>query len=61
MGKRVKFGNSKVQQLNRVALPVSLLENLNLGIGDGVELYLDVENNEIIIKKEKGKVKNEKK
>ena len=51
--KRVKFGNLKIQKLNRIALPSSLLENLNLNISDNVELFLDIANDEIIIKKVK--------
>lgn len=51
--KRVKFGNLKIQKLNRIALPSSLLENLNLNISDNIELFLDVANDEIIIKKVK--------
>ncbi|MEA3329566.1 MAG: hypothetical protein U9Q06_02370 [Nanoarchaeota archaeon] len=50
--KRVKFANLKIQQLNRVALPNSLLENLELAIGDDINVYLDIEKEEIIIKKE---------
>ncbi|MEK6873222.1 MAG: hypothetical protein AABW91_00065 [Nanoarchaeota archaeon] len=49
--KRVKFGNLKIQKLNRVALPNSLLENLSLLEGNDVEVFLDVEKEEIIIKK----------
>jgi len=51
MVKRVKFGNLKIQKLNRVALPNSLLENLDLSEGDDVEVFLDVEKEEMIIKK----------
>lgn len=51
--KRVKFGKLKIQQLNRVALPTSLLENLDLKIGDDVELFLDIEKEEIVVKKVK--------
>ncbi|HLD98533.1 MAG TPA: hypothetical protein VI815_04360 [Candidatus Nanoarchaeia archaeon] len=57
MVKRVKFGVSKVQQLNRIAFPTSLLENIKLNIGNSVEIYLDIDEDEIIIKK----VKNAKK
>ncbi|MBS3092034.1 hypothetical protein J4466_01300 [Candidatus Pacearchaeota archaeon] len=57
--KRVKFGDLKIQKLNRVALPNSLLENLDLKPSDDVELFLDIESNEIIIKKIKVR-KNEK-
>ena len=51
MVKRVKFGNVKIQKLNRVALPNSLLENLSLLEGSDVEVYLDIEKEEIIIRK----------
>ena len=51
--KRVKFGNLKVQKLNRIALPSSLLDNLNIKISDNVELFLDIVNDEIIIRKVK--------
>ena len=57
MVKRVKFGVSKVQQPNRIAFPTSLLENIKLNIGNSVEIYLDIDEDEIIIKK----VKNAKK
>ncbi|MBI2629170.1 hypothetical protein HYW74_03735 [Candidatus Pacearchaeota archaeon] len=59
MVKRIKFGDLKIQKLNRVALPNSLLENLGLKPSDDVELFLDIEDNEIIIKKLKRR-KNEK-
>ncbi|MEM3113108.1 MAG: AbrB/MazE/SpoVT family DNA-binding domain-containing protein [Candidatus Pacearchaeota archaeon] len=48
--KRVKFGTLKIQKLNRIALPSPILENLNLNIGDDVELFLDIEKGEIVIK-----------
>ena len=51
--KRVKFGTLKIQKLNRVALPNSLLENLHLQVSDNIELLLDIEKEEIIIKKSK--------
>jgi len=51
MKKRIKFGSSRIQKLNRVAIPSSLLDNLNLKTSDGVEIMLDVEKEEIIIKK----------
>ena len=57
--KRVKFGDLKIKKINRVALPNSLLENLDLKPSDDVELFLDIESNEIIIKKIKVR-KNEK-
>lgn len=49
--KRVKFGKLKVQKLNRVALPSSLLENLDIKISDDIEVLLDIEKEEIVIKK----------
>ena len=51
MVKRVKFGQSKIQKLNRVALPNSLLENLNLSEGEDISIFLDIEKREIVIKK----------
>jgi len=51
--KKIKFGKLKIQKLNRVALPSSLLENLDLDVGDSVELFLDVDKEEIVIKKSK--------
>ena len=51
--KRIKFGKIKIQQLNRIALPSSLLENLDLKIGDEVELFLDIEKGEIVVKEVK--------
>ena len=56
--KRIKFGDLKIQKLNRVALPNSLLENLDLKQSDDIEIFLDIDSNEIIIKKLKGR-KNE--
>ena len=50
---RVKFGYLKIQKLNRVALPNSLLENLGLKISDDIELFLDIDKEEIVIKKKK--------
>ena len=51
--KRIKFGKLKVQKLNRVALPSSLLDNLDIKISDDIEVFLDIEKEEIIIKKSK--------
>ena len=51
MRKRIKFGDLKIQKLNRVALPSSLLENLNINIGDNIEVFLDIEKNEIMIRR----------
>lgn len=51
--KRIKFGELKIQKLNRVALPSSLLENLELDVGDEVGVYLDIEKDEIVIRRKK--------
>ena len=53
--KRVKFGDLKIQKLNRVALPNSLLENLDLDVSDDVEVFLDIQKDEIVIKKSGGR------
>ena len=49
--KRIKFGKLKIQKLNRIALPNSLLENLDLEVGDEVKVFLDIERGEIVIEK----------
>jgi len=49
--KRITFGKLKIQKLNRVALPNSLLSNLDIHAGEDVEVFLDVEKGEIVIKK----------
>ena len=49
--RRVKFGKVKIQKLNRIALPSSILENLDLKVGDEISLFLDVDEGEIIIEK----------
>ena len=48
-GKRVKFGDLKIQKLNRVALPSALLENLSLNVGSEVHIFLDIEKDEIVL------------
>jgi bifunctional DNA-binding transcriptional regulator/antitoxin component of YhaV-PrlF toxin-antitoxin module len=48
--RRVKFGKVKIQKLNRIALPTSILENLELNIGDEIELLLDIDKGEIIVR-----------
>ena len=53
--KRIKVGKLKVQKLNRVALPSSLLDNLDIKVSDDVEIFLDIEKEEIVIKKSKSK------
>ncbi len=49
--RKVLFRKGKIQGLNRVALPIELLANLNLKEGDAIDLYLDVDNESIILKK----------
>ena len=53
MKKRIKFGELKIQKLNRLAIPNSLLENLDLEVGKEVDIFLDIEKEEIVIKKSK--------
>jgi len=43
----------KIQNLNRVVLNPELLENLKLKQGDKVNIFLDTEKEEIIIRREK--------
>ncbi|MEM3074962.1 MAG: hypothetical protein QW727_03415 [Candidatus Pacearchaeota archaeon] len=50
---KIKFGNSKIQKLNRIALPNTILENLGIETGDEIEIFLDINKEEIIIKKRK--------
>jgi len=57
MKKEVTFGDVKIQKLNRIAIPKALLDNLDLDIGSEVELVLDIERNEIVIKPKKGGVR----
>lgn len=52
--KRLSFGKVKIQKLNRIALPKHILDNLKIFIGEEVELFLDIEKDEIIIKKKRG-------
>jgi bifunctional DNA-binding transcriptional regulator/antitoxin component of YhaV-PrlF toxin-antitoxin module len=53
MKKHLSFGKVKIQQLNRIAIPKTLLDNLEISIGDEINLFLDIEKEEIVIKKEK--------
>lgn len=43
----------QIQKLNRVTLNEELLENLNLRQGDKVNIFLDTQKEEIIIRREK--------
>lgn len=49
--RRLGFGKLKIQQLNRIAIPKHVLDNLDIEIGQEVELFLDIEKDEIVIKK----------
>ena len=49
--KLVSFGDAIIQKLRRVTLDDSLLRNLGINEGDAVELFLDTEEEAIIIKK----------
>jgi bifunctional DNA-binding transcriptional regulator/antitoxin component of YhaV-PrlF toxin-antitoxin module len=52
--KLVSFGTSKVQSLRRVALDPNLLATLRITEGDTVEISLDTESEQIVIKKKSG-------
>jgi len=49
--KLVSFGVTSVQKGRRITLDDSLLQNLNIKEGDIVELFLDTEEEAIIVKK----------
>ena len=40
--KLVPFGDAYIQQSRRLAIPDILLQNVDLQVGDSVELFLDV-------------------
>ncbi|MEK6915371.1 MAG: hypothetical protein AABW89_02425 [Nanoarchaeota archaeon] len=48
----ILFKKGKIQELNRIAFPKELLNNLGLEEGDLVNLYLNHKNSSIVIKKE---------
>lgn len=56
--KKVLFDTKKIQKLGRIQLNPRLLDNLNLQVGDELEIYLDTNENQIILKK-KNKRKND--
>ena len=49
--KKVSFGITSVQKGRRIILDDSLLQNLDIKEGDPVELFLDVKEEAIIVKK----------
>ena len=49
--KKVSFGITSVQKGRRIILDDSLLQNLNIKEGDPVELFLDVREEAIVVKK----------
>lgn len=49
--KLVSFGSTSVQKGRRVRLGESLLQNLGIQEGDQVELFLDTEEEAIVVKK----------
>lgn len=53
--KRVSFGTTSIQKGNRVRLDHNLLQNLGIHEGDHVDLFLDAEEEEIVIKKSQNK------
>ena len=53
--KKVHYGTNSVQKGGRVQLPKPLLLTMGLNVGDDIEILLDVEKREIILKaQEKG-------
>lgn len=49
--KFVSFGVTSVQKGRRVSLDDSLLQNLGIKVGDQVEIFLDTEEEAIVVKK----------
>ena len=49
--KKVSFGITSVQKGRRIILDDSLLQNLGIREGDPVELFLDIREEAIIVKK----------
>ncbi len=52
--KKVSFGITSVQKGRRIILDDSLLQNLDIKEGDPVELFLDIREEAIIVKKSHG-------
>ena len=49
--KLVSFGVTSVQKGRRISLDDSLLKNLSIKVGDQVEIFLDTEEEAIVVKK----------
>jgi len=49
--KLVSFGVTSVQKGRRISLDDSLLQNLSIKVGDQVEIFLDTEEEAIVVKK----------
>jgi bifunctional DNA-binding transcriptional regulator/antitoxin component of YhaV-PrlF toxin-antitoxin module len=49
--KRITFGTVKIQSLRRISLDPNLLANLGLCENDVLSIYLDLENEEIVLKR----------
>ena len=49
--KRIIFGTTKIPSLRRVSLDINLLANLGLHENDVLSVYLDLENEEIVLKR----------
>ena len=52
---RVSFGSRIVQKLKRISLNHNLLDNLQVREGAAVDLYFDIEEKAIVIKKSNNK------
>jgi bifunctional DNA-binding transcriptional regulator/antitoxin component of YhaV-PrlF toxin-antitoxin module len=59
--KKVSFGVITVQKGRRITLDGSLLQNLSIKEGDPVELFLDIKDEAIIVKKSSSSSISEKK
>jgi len=52
---KVFFGTAIIQKSRRIALDPSLLENLELGEGDRVRVYLETDTQSLVIEKDAAK------
>jgi len=58
MGK-VLFDTTSLQKSRRILLPAPLLQNLNLKQGDPLDVFLDTDAQEIVVKKAKDRSKKQ--
>lgn len=49
--KLVSFGVTSIQKGRRISLDDSLLKNLSIKVGDQVEIFLDTEEEAVVVKK----------